>query len=164
MNYITDNVLGISVGTRSIGIAVIAEGDLVDWYIKTFRGVWSDQKKLQILDTIEQMLERYDINSFAIKVPDKMNQFPVLTELHSEITQLAEAKSVTTLSFTIKSLKALCGTDVNNKEALRTRVFDLFPELKIEYQKEMENRNLYYTKLFEATLAATALQQHNEKT
>jgi hypothetical protein len=109
------------------------------------------------------MLDRYTINSFAIKIPDKMEKFPVLTELHQEIVQLAASKSIAARSFTIQSLKAFCGTDVTNKKALRTMVFNTFPELQTEYQRELDNRNAYYTKLFEATIAAIAMLHHDQK-
>lgn len=163
MNQGIKNVLGISLGTRSIGMAMLAEGELIDWSIKSFRGAWSEQKKLQILDTVEQMMERYSVTAFAIKVPDKMHHFPVLESLLAEIIQLAKDKAITTATFTIQSLKAICGKDVTNKGTLRTTVLNSFSELKAEYQKESRNRNAYYTKLFEATLAAATLFQQNEE-
>lgn len=154
MNFDPLNTLGISLGTRSLGIAVIVENELVDWYIKTFRGAWSEQKKELIMETIDRMLERYTVNAFAVKIPDKIKHFPILVALHNDILTLAKKKEIPASSFTIYDLKRYCGVDVTNKAELRSKVFESFPELKTEYNKEIEIRNAYYTKLFEATLAA----------
>ncbi len=134
-------------------MAVITNGELLDWYVKGFKGKWSEQKKELILDTIDWMRERYAIRSFAIKVPSVIETNDILKKLHTDIHLLSQQKNITTETYTIESLKGFCGSDVSNKRTLRKKVLQLFPELEIEYNKELRNKNSYYTKLFEAALA-----------
>ena len=155
----TSNILGISLGTRTIGMAMTINGELVDWYIKAFKGKWSEQKKELILDTVDRMRERYTITSFAIKVPSVLENHDPLKKLYTEINLLAQAKAIKTDTYTIQTLKDFCGADVSNKALLRKKVLQLFPELKNEFNKEMENKNAYYTKLFEAAFAGYILSR-----
>jgi len=158
----TQNILGISLGTRTIGMAMIVNGELVDWYVKAFKGAWSEQKKELILDTIDRMIERYTAGAFAItlkglavKIPNAMDRHSAVLDLHKDINFLAQGKDIATETFSIRSLKVFC--DVRNKKELRATVFKLYPELKNEFNKDVQNRNAYYIKLFEAVLAAHVL-------
>jgi hypothetical protein len=156
------NILGISLGTRTIGMAMMVNGELVDWYVKAFKGIWSEQKKELILDTIDRMRERYTAGAFAItlkglavKIPDAIDRYAAVRDLHTDINLLAQQKGIATETFSIRSLKVFC--DVRNKKEIRIKTFELYPELKGEFKKDVQNRNGYYMKLFEAVLAAHVL-------
>ncbi len=156
------HILGISLGTRTIGMAMIVNGTLVDWYTKSFKQQWSDEKKELILETIDRMLEWYGIDSFAIKVPNLLEQHPTVSELYREINFLAQQKGIITEAYTIDSLKEFCGIDVYNKETLRKKVVSWYPELQFEFDSDSEKKNGYHTKLFEAVLAARLLTITNQ--
>jgi len=145
-----DNVLGLSLGSRSVGIAVVVDGELVDWYIKSFKGAWSEEKHNLILDTIERMLERYEVTRFAIKVPQGMERYGHLKALRFDMGLLASNKGISVHGVDIEELKTKSGEIIRNKCQLREVVYKAFPELKVEFRKEIANRNTYYTKLFEA--------------
>ena len=137
-------------------MAMIVNGELVDWYVKAFKGVWSEQKKELILDTIDRMLDRYSIEAFAIKVPNAIHRHAEVQELHRDINFLAQQKKIKTETLSIKSLKRVF-TEARNKKNLGKIAVGLYPELQEEFTKEAANRNPYYTKLFEAVLSAHIL-------
>lgn len=153
----TKNILGISLGTRTIGMAMLNNGELIDWYIKAYKGLWCEQKKDVILDTIERMLDRYQIDAFAIKIPSAMDRHENVNQLYTEINLFAQHKGIPSETYSIQTLKEFLGEDVSNKRTLRSKVLGLFPELKNEFNKESFNRNAYYSKLFEAVIAAHVL-------
>ena len=152
------NVLGISLGTRAVGIAVIYDGELRDWYVKSFKGKWSEEKKELILDAIDRMLERYDIEMFAIKVPSLIERHTTVLELHRDINFLAQQKGIITNTVTIDDLKSFCGKTVTNKNGMQVAALAMFPELQHEYSRASKGLNGYYVKLFEAVLAAVYVQ------
>jgi RNase H-fold protein (predicted Holliday junction resolvase) len=153
------NILGISLGTVSTGMAVVYNDILFDWCVKGFKGKWCEEKKELILDTIDRMLELYEIDLFVIKVPSLVERHASLSELHREINFLAQKKQIPTETITIEDLKQFCGDAVTNKVGLRSKAFQLFPELKNEYGRALEMKNNYYEKLFEACLAAHVFRQ-----
>lgn len=153
------NILGISLGTHNVGIAVIYNDELMDWYVRGFKQKWSEEKKEMILDTIDRMLERYDIDFFVIKVPALFERHTKVAELYTEINLLAQLKKISTETITVENLKAYPGEEVTNKTGLRAQAVRLFPELKNEYGRALEGKNNYYEKLFEACLAAHVFRQ-----
>ena len=57
MDMIPNVILGISPSTRSLGIAVMRNGDLVDWKTKTFPGKFSKEKVKSIVGVIKEEME-----------------------------------------------------------------------------------------------------------
>ena len=71
-------IIGVSPGTRSLGVAVSRGNRLLHWQVHSFHGPWSEKKLKYILSTIGRYTERYGAKEVNIKIPDK---FPTTKEL-----------------------------------------------------------------------------------
>ena len=140
-------VLGISLGTRQIGIAVIRNGHLLDWRTKSYPEKWSKGKVEKILSAIEMMIIHQAISCISCKVPDKpvdeVNQ--LLQELKKKAAEFRNDFNLCTLS----DLK----NKTENKNELMKDIVSKHPELLSMLKKEERNKHTYYSKMFEAVAA-----------
>ncbi len=154
------NILGISLGTRLIGMAVVYDGELYDFRIRTFYGPWTEKKRRSIVGTIRNTVQRYGVASLSVKSPKPAYCSQSINDLLSDVRQLSDELGMTVKVCTISALKERCnGTLGGNKQALIQTMVDKYPQYKQLaelYIKERDNRSAYYTKLFEA-IACTEL-------
>jgi Holliday junction resolvasome RuvABC endonuclease subunit len=148
-------ILGISPGTRTIGIAIWSNNHLSQWQIKAFKGSWGESKQRDILYSVKTIIDGYGITDLAIKKQDVAYISPALQQLVSEIQLMAKRKEVKIKVYTLTELKRFCSDDRKLTKAQMIRfVAEKNPVLHYEYNKEQKNRNPYYAKMFEAIIAA----------
>lgn len=87
-------ILGISPGTRYVGYAVMIDGELVDWGLKSFKGKWSNKKKSQILSSIQAIVARYFLQKINVKVINKHYRTGGYNALLDEIRLIADENPV----------------------------------------------------------------------
>lgn len=151
----TKRVVGISLGTRQLGIALFRQGQLSDWRIYSFKYAWSAFKKKQILRCVETIVKREQATMVALKISETEKQTPYFKELLADIEQLLFHHHIPCYCFTLPQLKSLVPIEhQKNKAAFMEGIMMLYPELRIEFQKERTNHNSYYVKIFEAIAAA----------
>lgn len=151
----TKRVVGISLGTRQLGIALFREGELLDWRIHSFKYAWSAFKKKQILRCVESIVKAHAATMVAIKITEPDKQNAAYKALLYDLELLLHARAIPSYVFTLEQLKAqLPCAYQHNKDAFMEGVSMLYPELSIEYEKERTNHTSYYFKLFEAIAAA----------
>jgi len=148
-------VLGISLGTRRLGIAIVQDERLVHFQMQTFPGTWSDKKLRCILSAIAVHAERQAIGSISVKIPDAMPTSKAFSQLIGSLNILAEDMRVNSQYYTLSDLKlAYSGVDRTSREWLIESIVKRHPELLPEYHKERRNKEAYYYKMFEAVLCA----------
>ncbi|MBS1586014.1 MAG: hypothetical protein JSS82_10780 [Bacteroidetes bacterium] len=148
--------LGISIGTWSIGVAVIADNELLEWRVKTFPGIWSACKLKRILKTIEQIMDdRYRITSVGIKTPISALCSTQSLELAEAIWHMAAERKMRVTMCSLLQLKRRYGepTKRTNKGIFVSALVIKYPELSM-YAKRVEKRKGYFAKLFEAIVCA----------
>jgi len=160
-----NRVMGISTGTRTVGIAIFKDGKLWEWQLKTFTGKWSKIKQKWILSTVKQIIVHYDVSSIAIKVPHASRTSKALNELTKAIQNLAEKKDLPIETLTLKEMEQAfpCAT----KEAMIEQLANQFPELEEYYEKAIKkykspSKNLpssSFEKMFEAVALALLLNE-----
>ena len=152
----TEAILGISPGTRSIGVAVIRDGRLQHWRIHSFPGPWSNKKLRYIQNTLVRYMVRFDVSVMAIKVPDKFPNSTGYNQLIGGINVICERRQILSNYYTLKDLKIEFsgGTQASRNELLKD-IVGKYPELLPEFRKENENANSYFFRLFEAVGVAT---------
>ena len=148
-------LLGISPGTRIIGIAVIIKGELVEWKVKSFKEKWCREKQTAILSIIEKLIEHYDVKVLSLKKIDPLKSSKQLDSLVVAIEKLGKNKGIEVKGYSLADL------DYGNRSGKRDgkvklteKIVEKYPELKKEYFKERNNRRDYYTKMFEAIAIA----------
>lgn len=151
------NILGISPGTRSIGISLFRHGDLIDYNVKNFTGKLSNKKLTYILKTIQKMVEEYSIDSIALKVPEGKTKSKGVKFIIEGIENIACYQKSHLLKSTISDLQKTFIPEVKaNKLNLSIFLMNKFPELSyIEHCGY--NRHTYYGKMFEAIAAGIQL-------
>jgi len=148
-------MLGISPSTRTMGLAVLRRGELIEWRVKTFKGVWSKEKLAYILTAIEKICEYYQVTSVAIKKVDPRRSSPQLEVLTSHLTSFAKEKRFGLAAYSLPELMEATGRQQRNLHyAIEECMLKKYPIVRKEYQKERNNKRQYYAKMFEAVLCA----------
>jgi Holliday junction resolvasome RuvABC endonuclease subunit len=145
-------ILGISPGTRTVGLAVIRDGRLVEWRVKTFPKKWSKGKLQHIQKALTQTCEYYGISLMAIKKIDPAKSSRKLDRLVSSIQSLAQKRKIRVRYYTIHDLYDRTGNAKRRKGQIAEYVLEQYSELRTEYLKERNNKRQYYAKMFEAVL------------
>lgn len=148
-------ILGISLGTRILGLGVIRNGELVEWQVKCFKGSWSNDKLSSIIGNIQSLCDHFKISDMALKVVSPLRSSKNLLTLTKEIIEITEKDKIRLSKFTTQDLKLRAGPrEKHSMNDLLEFVMEKYPVLKREYIKERNNLNPYYLKMFEAIAAA----------
>ncbi len=145
-------ILGLSLGTSTLGLAVLRDTKLLEYRTKQFRGTWSKWKLHIIMRVLKWYCLRYSVTALAIKYP--LQYSPYIHELSKAIKQFAKQYDITIYTLSIHDLKSVATDMAKNKEDVMKCAVSLYPELLTYATKARLCRNPYYTKLFEAVLAA----------
>lgn len=152
----TPTILGISFSTRMQGLAVIRSNYLVDYSLKLNKDKWGPQKKDLFLSSLASCIKCHTISTICLSRPYPHQETREVKELYVLIRSLAYQQKIRLVEYTPKKLLLLCNeTEKKTKKALMRSLCEIYPELVMQYEKEMSNRNKYYIKLFEAVAAAT---------
>lgn len=154
----TITVLGISPGTRTMGIAVLQGKELIDWRMKTKEGFWSERKLKKWLLAVDRYLWRYNVCVVAIKEIHPSRCSSNLTLLIDEIISLAQKRGVKIHRLSIEEMKAsIMPKSRHNKQTLILSIAQQYPQLYMCLKREQTNENAHYVKLFEATACASII-------
>jgi hypothetical protein len=158
-------ILGINIGTRTLGLAVI-QGDLLcDWRVKTLYGKWSKQKLKSSLQFIEKHISNYGIGYIALKVPHNSRISKGLRQLLVGIRILSDKQSLPYFEYSIEDLERFCSSEYRlNKTVLGEYVAKTFPHLLYEYNRQANIKNSYYDKVFAAIVAAKLCSESKQCT
>ena len=153
-------LLGISPGTRVVGLAVIQKGALVEWKVKTFKETWSGDKRRKITATIHRICEYHNIDVIALKKNDPFKSSLQLDRLLSSILSYGRTHGIKVKQYSLSDLDFDLQTGKKQQRvALSEHVVDRHPEVRKEYLQERNNRKEYYTKMFEAIAMAEQLKE-----
>ena len=151
----TKTILGISPGTRVVGLAVIMNGELVEWKVKSFKDKWSKEKQAAIISVIARMIDHYGVQKLSIKKIDPLKSSAHLDSLLHAIEALAHKMRIIVKYYSLNELEYEKRSGIRDGKAkLTERIAEKHPELQREYLLERNNRTEYYTKMFEAIAMA----------
>jgi hypothetical protein len=156
-------ILGISLGTSLLGIAVIKDDRLLHWQVRKYKGAWSPKRSEQILLFIAQFVRKHEIHAIAVKVPTRGNLSHGLIDLIAELGMYASIANLHMQAFRIQDLKQFFITQSLNRKQMMHSVCMRFPFLERTYHKELANKKAYHVKMFEAVLAGICLQEKINK-
>lgn len=149
------SVLGISPGTRSIGLAVFSDNTLVHWQVKTFQKKWSEQKLKTILLALERITSRYVVSQVICKIIHPSLKGEGLVYTLEAIERFCRERHIDFVPCSLEDLLtvALPSGSVLSKELLADYLSLRYPELTQELSYERVNRHPHYMKMFEAIAA-----------
>ncbi|MCW3120976.1 MAG: hypothetical protein JWQ38_468 [Flavipsychrobacter sp.] len=148
-------ILGISPGTRVIGLAVIRNGELIEWKVKTFKEKWSWEKRRQILATIARICEYHSVTTLVLKKVDPLRSSRQLDKLIVAILRQAERNQIKTVKYSLADLDYDLQTGKKQtKDNVASQVADKHPELRKDYLRARNSNKEYHMKMFEAVAMA----------
>jgi hypothetical protein len=149
-------VLGLSVNTRMLGLAIISGSLIVDYHIQLRKDPWNPQKRESIITSLHSCCKSYTINSVALSIQHEKQTSKQTKELMESVTQYFKERQIQYFTYHIETLYVFCEENgAKTKKEIMKALSVLYPELLIHYQKEKDNKNKYYIKLFEAVGVAT---------
>ncbi|HYV90918.1 MAG TPA: hypothetical protein VE978_04010 [Chitinophagales bacterium] len=154
-------ILGISLGTKLIGIAILRDGELVEHRVRTFKKRWSKDKEKAIHFFIEKLIEYYSVSHVALKTSDPLKASKRLNHLHENIKQAIE-KKIELHNYSLPTVKLGLAIKSHNKNSFMEQIAERYPELRKTYLKEINNRHSYYERTFEAIAVVKWCEIENE--
>ena len=142
-------ILGISLGTRRVGLAICTRNGLIDWRMRIFKETYSRKKVKRIWRVIEQAIERYGVTAVGMKIPHKSLRSEGINQCLKEITTRIVAKDIPLYFYEIETIEGYyLKSKVKNKTALAEVIAEKYPLLKNEYFRLGKSK--YNMKIFEA--------------
>lgn len=145
-------MLGISIGTRVTGIAIINDTELIAWQSHTFPAQWSKAKMEQIINRYEKYIRTHKVTMVVIKIPRLSHHNNALKNLLSKLRSLIAFHGCLMDYTTLNELKNTL--PIQNSFDIQTFIVHQYPVLLPEYNRERVNRRPYHQKMFEAVLIA----------
>jgi len=143
-----ETILGISIGTNTVGLVLMRDKVLVDWQVKTFNGSWSRYKERIIVKSITRYIKIHSVTCIALKSPEASRSSIALKALIRSIQKFSAGNGIKLHSVGIKVIKRV--TETKNKKELMKHVVWKYPELRMMLIRQEKTKNNYYIKLFEA--------------
>jgi len=146
-------ILGISLGAKRTGIAIISYGTLIHWQLHTFFGTWSDKKSQRILDRYEKYIRTYGVKRIAVKIPPETHHSTAVVALLKALLERCQYHGCMVEYKTKTEIKQHI-PEVQNANELIAYVTNRFPILTLEQERQLRNKQPYQIKMFEAVLMA----------
>jgi Holliday junction resolvasome RuvABC endonuclease subunit len=152
-------ILAINPGTRYIGIAVLKGSVLIDWSIKVISGKLSPSKRLKMSSLIDRLIDEYEPDIISLKKLNPSRSSNYLSQLCSHIETTAVTNGIIVARYSIGEVERFFvpGEQIN-KLKLAELVCQRHPVLHREMEKERNNLNPYYIRMFEAVALGTMME------
>jgi RNase H-fold protein (predicted Holliday junction resolvase) len=151
----THRILGISIGTTKIGIAVLERNVVIEWKMKCFRETWSQAKLESIVAYIDHYTLVHPIKRIGIKIPAPHSHTCAITQVIQLLEHVAKTKGINTYVYTLTDVKRYWnGEHKTTRDQLIKAVLGKHPKFQKEYHRILKTKNFHYEKLFEAIAAA----------
>lgn len=152
--------VGISTNTRLVGVAIIINGELEVYKVQLHKSSWSFSKVTEIITSLEACVRQYSIKQVILSIPPAHCQTKEFLYLMKRIKQFFNQQTIPVISEPSSALHVFIKEHKRTtKKKLMRALVEKFPELHVEYEKEMRNKNKYYIKLFEAVGMAALHEQ-----
>lgn len=146
-------ILGISLGTRKSGIAILDNGKLVAWNTLSFKNEWSERKATKIVSKYERYLKKHKVTTVVLKIPPFTHQTEAILTIIKKIQEIIVYHGCMVEYKTKAEIKQEL-PEVRNTNDLMAHASTLYPVLTDDYTQELTNRNRYHSKMFEAVMVA----------
>lgn len=156
-------VLGISIGTRSSGVAILADNKLVAWNTLSFKEAWSAEKRDRIIKAYHEYASTHRVTAIVVKVPPLSHFTEALLSLLDRLKEYVDMHLGCMVSYkTQKDIKTAL-PQIRNKRDLMEHTVSLYPQLQGTHERELASRNKYHTQMFEAVIIAHLHKLNREK-
>jgi len=154
-------ILGVSLGTRIVGFAVMRNGELVNYRIKCFKERWTKAKRDTIVTYVKKLDEYYSITAVAIRACEPIRSSTRLNTLTENIKKELGNYNAKVFAYSMVTVKLGLGIPHANKKGLMEFIAEKYGLRRI-YLKEINNRHSYYERMFESIALAKWCVMENE--
>lgn len=141
-----------------MGMAVMYDGELAEYRVRTFYKAWTVEKQADMIGVIRKAVERYEITKIVVKSPKPSHCSRNIHLLMNDLRGLGAEKGIQVTTCTITALKTrYTGNERGNKQALVQAIVRNYPQhrqLAALAAKKRIHRTLNYVKMFEAIACA----------
>src|SRR5271170_2620765 len=81
-------ILGISIGTRSSGIAILEGNQLKAWNTISFKASWSEEKGDAIIKYYEQYIKKHNVKIVIVKIPRISHHTDAIVNLLQKVQKM----------------------------------------------------------------------------
>jgi len=149
-------ILGISPGSKYLGISIFQGSDLSYWGIKVLKGVWSKEKIKKAKKILSNLIDRHDVNVVAIKKLHPSRSSKNLNRFVTIIKEFSKEKRLKVCQYSLKDLKNFFSLGLKmNKRQMAELIVTQYPFLEHQFEKEKRNKNPYFIRMFEAIALGT---------
>ncbi|MBW4891135.1 hypothetical protein KXQ82_15525 [Mucilaginibacter sp. HMF5004] len=150
-------ILGISIGTRTSGIAILSNRSLVSWDTLSFKDSWSQQKGSYIISKYERYMKEHNVTMVVLKIPRISHHTDAIIDLINKIGSIIYPGCMVEYK-TQAEIKAAI-PEIKNSRDLMNHTATLYPILERHKHRELQNKNSYHDKMFEAVLVAHLVKE-----
>jgi Holliday junction resolvasome RuvABC endonuclease subunit len=146
-------ILAIDPGTKEIGTAVLDNGELIYYAVKTVRDRSTARRILQqASETIAQLIDSYKPQVLAIeKMFIVQKSAALLSVVAEEIKTIARVHELQVFEYSPSAIrKFICDSGRATKSDLAAIVAQRFPELARHLQSRTKWETKYYANIFDA--------------
>jgi len=109
-------IIGISIGSRTIGLAMITKDELCDWQLLSFKTKWSQEKKEEILEKLLSYMTASKAAQVVIKVPSYVYISPSTIDIVQSLENALIHLSIPHKKYSLHDINSLIQElDTNNK-------------------------------------------------
>jgi len=131
-----DTILGISLSTNRLGLAIWNKGELTHWQVKGFDETYSKKKMKRIWRTIEMTIERHGVSVIGMKLPPKYTYSDGVSQSLKYITAKVLEKGITIYFYDLEAIGLhFLKSKLIDKSKLAECISDTYPQLKHEFLK-----------------------------
>lgn len=126
-------VLGVSLGTQNVGIAVITDNRLTDCRIKRFPEKWSKKKILLIVSALREIAAQHHVSVISLKIIHPSLAGKNINRLTGAISAMAEEGRFELETYMIDEIESrICFGERQNTSTLIEKLLCQYPELIVE--------------------------------
>lgn len=163
MKRLPETILGLSLGTRHIGLAVLEKNRIRERRMKVYTEGWSEIKLLIIISMLKKIIMKHGVTIIAIKAINPSKSSPSLNQILQAVGKYANSSKIAVFAYPIEELERYYSMEKRvNKGILMEAVLAEYPELIFEYRNEQKRKNPYFVKVFESIAAARLCSQELE--
>ena len=148
--------IGISIGGRVMGIAVISDSELVAAHSLTLRNRQTEVHT----NALNNYIRQYGAKVIAMRMPPATHHSERITELLGQCVELCKRRGCT-IEYKNARMQRLELPQVSNKREAIQYVSQFYPQLVPIMERDCKNRQRYHTKMFEAVIAAHISHAHS---
>jgi hypothetical protein len=146
-----EHILGVSMNTRKIGLAVIAGTSLIHYSSKLFKERWSETKVQNIIASLLSCCTDFNIQSIALSSTYEYNQTKEMVELNTSVLNALRATNKPITTYPLQEvLECFHITKKKKRQPLKEAMRILYPELEKIDASDRNPKSKYYDKMYEA--------------